>query len=121
MVDLVVSCLLGACGLCLILIMFKLYTYLQCWAIFLHQQRQSYNNMNRLRETRELQQQASKNFAVLKYATHCAMILVGAFTLTQLVLIYMHSSYSETSPIKVTALEFTQAQSDLPWYSFWSM
>ena len=99
MVDLVVSCLLGACGLCLILIMFKLYTYLQCWAIFLHQQRQSYNNMNRLRETRERQQQATKRFIVLKYAVHCAMILVGLFTVTQLILIYMHSSYAQTSPL----------------------
>ena len=36
MVDLGISSLLMAAGLCLTLIMFKLYTYLNCWSIFLH-------------------------------------------------------------------------------------
>lgn len=33
MADVVVSCLLIAVGLCLSLIMFKLYTYLHCWSV----------------------------------------------------------------------------------------
>ena len=36
MLDLGVSTLLVVVGLCLTLIMLKLYTYLQCWSIYLH-------------------------------------------------------------------------------------
>ena len=53
MVDLFISCLLAAAGLCLCLIMFKLYTYLQCWSIYLHQQRNNFNNVERLNETQK--------------------------------------------------------------------
>ena len=56
MVDLFVSCLLVAAGLCLTLIMFKLYTYLQCWSIYLYQQRSvNLNNSERLANTQQLQ------------------------------------------------------------------
>ena len=53
MVDHFISCLLVATGLCLSLIMFKLYTYLQCWSIYLHQQRNNFNNVERLKETQK--------------------------------------------------------------------
>ena len=36
MADLVISSLQVAAGMCMALIMFKLYTYLQCWSIFLY-------------------------------------------------------------------------------------
>ena len=81
MVDLFISCLLIAAGLSLTLIMFKLYTYLQCWSIQLHQQRQNNTNSaaERLAETRRRQQQTSQRFQVLKYTLHAAMILVAIF------------------------------------------
>ena len=35
-IDLAVSSLLVAVGLCVALIMLKLYTYLQCWSLYVH-------------------------------------------------------------------------------------
>jgi len=57
MVDLGVSSLLVVVGLCLTIIMLKLYTYLQCWSIFLHsrvpERRGAHHNQ--LHEVRKLQ------------------------------------------------------------------
>ena len=55
MADMFISCLFVGAGMCLTLIMFKLYTYLHCWSIYLHQQRTTYNNNELLRRTRLMQ------------------------------------------------------------------
>lgn len=44
MADMFISCLFVGAGMCLTLIMFKLYTYLHCWSIYLHEQRRTFDN-----------------------------------------------------------------------------
>ena len=122
LVDMGVSSLLVALGLCLALIMLKLYTYLQCWSIYLHHQRDAvYNRGDQLYETRLLQHKTSKRFEVLKYMLHAAMGLVIIVTGVQLALIYSFSEFAgQSSPMDVTALSFVQSQSGQAWVSFTS-
>lgn len=121
MVDLFVSCVLVAVGLCLTLIMFKLYTYLQCWTIQLQVQRQVMDNASRFRETNKRQIAVSKRFEILKYFLHTVMVLALILTLVQMTLIYVESDYMGISPAKISALEFANSQKDLAWYSFFSI
>ncbi len=121
MADLFISVLFVGAGLCLTLIMFKLYTYLHCWSIYLHEQRRVFNNNELLRRTRLMQQKASNRFLILKYILHIAMIGVAVLVLTQLILVYTQSDFAGTSPMKVTAIEFAESQKDLSMYSFLSM
>lgn len=109
MVDLAISCLIVASGLCLSLIMFKLYTYLQCWSIYLHQQRSNFNNAERLNATHKQQQHAQRQFNILKYSLHALMICATIYIVTQLSLIYTHSAFGGQSPLQVSSYAFAQS------------
>ena len=118
MADLFISCLFVGAGMCLTLIMFKLYTYLHCWSIYLHEQRRTFDNNQLLHRTRLMQQKASTRFNVLKIVLHVTMVAVAALVLTQLVLVYTQSDFAGTSPMQVSAQEFAESQADLSLYSF---
>jgi hypothetical protein len=108
-IDLVISSLLVAVGLCLTLIMFGLYTYLQYWSIQLNEQRTNFNNANRIQETQAKQKQVATKLTVLQYTLHILMALIAVFTILQLSFIYARSDFSGLSPTAVTAKDFVEA------------
>lgn len=75
MVDIFASCMLIAVGLCLALIMFNLYTDMNCLSIQVQLQSQNMSNAKRQRETEKRQKAAILRFQILKYILQAIMVL----------------------------------------------
>jgi len=80
MVDIFASCMLIAVGLCLTLIMFNLYTDMNCLSIQVQLQRQNMSNASRQRETVQRQKDALLRFQILKYILQAIMVLTILIT-----------------------------------------
>lgn len=80
MVDIFASCMLIAVGLCLTLIMFNLYTDMNCLSIQVQLQRQNMSNASRQRETDQRQKAALLRFQILKYILQAIMVLTILIT-----------------------------------------
>ena len=109
-IDLAVSSVIIAVGLCLSLITLKLYTIMQCWSLRLQQVQNAQNPNNIAQEVSSAQRSTEKRFNVAKYIILCAMGVIILFTITQLILVYGMSDFASISPAKVSALEFITTQ-----------
>ena len=86
-IDLGVSSLLVAVGLCVCLIMLKLYTYLNCWSIYVNQStgdlyNRSNDALNEVRKAQEAQATTTRRFEISKVIMLTSMGLIQVFTAT---------------------------------------
>ncbi len=81
MVDIFASCMLIAVGLCLTLIMFNLYTDMNCLSIQVQLQRINMSNANRQKETDKRQKAAIFRFQILKYVLQTIIVLTILLTI----------------------------------------
>ena len=119
MADCLIQCSLAIVGLCLVVLMFQLYTFLHCNLIRLASAENNPRQLgfaldeNAQKETAT----ATKRFSILKYALHTLIFIAFFGTATQLVFIYLRSEFYNQNPMQVSLLSFVTSQESLNRYS----
>ena len=124
MVDCLIQCSLVVVGMCLCVLMFQLYTYLQ-WNLIALEAAGNLPRMHQIpprnEQAEEKKKSATFKLSVMKFVLHVLMVLAFAITGTLLVMTYLKSDYATENPMTVSFIDFVRSQQSESMYGLFTL